>query len=163
MPERPELHMERFNGLEIYEIEEARWNLYHDEEDGKMNLWLSVACGEAIKQFDDTEEIGGEPQWELNLVEPKLTEAALVPGFRAAIPDGHDESRGGCVTNFYFAEHDGSDKNTIDIIKTEGSKLLIRLTGEIVDVNYYDDSKSRSKLLVETWFDRDPDGRRSMS
>ena len=47
-----------------------------------MNLWISVHCGKAIKQFEDTEYVGGEPDWELNLVDPDLTEAVLVSGFK---------------------------------------------------------------------------------
>lgn len=160
---QPVLSMARFCGPETYEIEDAQWNLYRDEEDGVMNLWLSVQCGAAIRQCKDTEEIGGEPDWELNLVAPKLTRSELVPGFKASIPVGYDDAQGGWITNFYFSEHNGSDKNTIEILEEDGTRLRIRITGEIIDVNYYDDSKPKSKLVVETWFEQDPDGQRTMS
>ncbi len=117
MSDRPELHMERFCGPEVYEVVDAGWNLYPDEDDGVITLCISLQCGEAIKQCDDTEYIGGSPYWELNLVDNSLTEARLAPGFRAEIPKGYDESRGGWITNFYFSEHAGSDKNTIEILK----------------------------------------------
>ena len=162
-PGPQELWMQRFKGLEIYTIETARWNLYRDDEDGRMNLWIYVECGKAKKQFEDTEYVGGEPHWELNLVQDTLAEETLTAGFEATIPEGYDESRGGWVTNFYFVQHAGSDKNTLEVLEVDGDRMRIRLTGEIVDVNFYDDSKPRSKLLVETWFTRDAAGRRSMS
>jgi hypothetical protein len=161
-PELHELWMERFNGLEVYRIESAKWNLYKDADLGRMNLWLSVVGGGAIKQFEDTASVGGQPRWELNLVETELADPALKPGFRASIPKGHDDERAGWITNFYFSSHDGSDNNTIEVLQRDGDRLLIRVTGAIVDVNYYDDSKPRSKLLVETWFEKDSKGQRSM-
>jgi hypothetical protein len=161
-PGLQEFWMERFKGLEIYQIESAKWNFYEDGARGGMNLWLSVDGGSAIKQFEDTEYVRGAPDWELNLVEVDLKDSILEAGFRASIPSGYDERRGGWITNLYFTSHDGSDENTIEVLQRDGDRLLIRLTGEIVDVNYYDDSKPRSKLLVETWFHKDPKGKRSM-
>jgi hypothetical protein len=158
-PALEELWVNRFLGLEIYHIETAEWNLYRDEEDGRMNLWVKLDCDKAIKQFEDTEYTNTIPNWEINLVEPEIV---ISEGFEAAVPEGYDESRGGWITNFYACSHDGSDKNTIQILKEEGDKLLIRLTGEIVDPNFYDDSKPRSKLLVETWFTKNTEGGRSM-
>lgn len=124
-----------------------------------MNLWVSLECDKAIKQFEDTEYTNTIPNWELNLVE---SEIELAEGFEANIPNGYDDGRGGWVTNFYAGSHDGSDKNTIKVIKRDGDRLLLRLTGEIVDPNFYGNSKPRSKLLVETWFTKNDEGKRSM-
>lgn len=157
-----ELRMDRFNGRETYRITWARWNLYEDESAGWMNLWLEVWCGEAIAQAEDTAYLGGSPSWELNFIGEELSDLALVPGFRQEIPRGYDKTREGWITNFHFCEHDGSDANTLAVLDRDGDRLLLRLTGEVIDVNYYDDSKPRSKLLVETWFEKYPDGRRSM-
>lgn len=38
MSDRPELHMERFCGPEVYEVADTGWNLYPDEDDGVMTL-----------------------------------------------------------------------------------------------------------------------------
>ena len=158
-PALEELLVNRFLGLEVYHIETAEWNLYRDDEDGRMNLWVSIDCDRAIKQFEDTEYTNTIPNWEINLIEPEIV---IAEGFEGTVPEGYDESRGGWITNFYAGSHDGSDKNTVQILKKDGDRLLIRLTGEIVDPNFYDDSKPRSKLLVETWFTKNPDGSRSM-
>lgn len=156
------LHMQRFKGLESYQIESAKWNLYRDEDPQGMNLCLRVECSKAIKQFEDTAYVGGKPDWELNLVQPVLEDSSLHTGFKAEIPASYDESRGGWITNFYFTSHEGSEKNQVEVLSRDGDRLLIRLTGEIVDVNHYDDSKPRSKVSVTTWFSKDEKTKRSM-
>ena len=158
-PGLEELWVNRFLGLEVYHIETAEWHLYKDEEDGRMNLWIKLDCDKAIKQFEDTKYTDTIPSWEVNLIEPEI---GIIEGFKAVVPEGYDESRGGWITNFYAGSHDGSDKNTIRILERDGDRLLIRLTGEIVDPNFYDDSKPKSQLLVEAWFTMNADGGRSM-
>ena len=152
--------MKRFNGVEKYEIKSATWNIYRDED--KINMCLLVESDQAISQAEDTESIFQMLHWELNLVEKKLDEEQLQTGFKAKIPEAYDESRNGWITNFYFCEHEGSENNTIHIIETDKDKLLIRITGEITDVNYYDGSKDNSLLLVETWFTKNNSTMRSM-
>ncbi len=158
-PALEELWINRFLGLEIYHIETAEWNLYHDDEDGRMNLWVMLDCDRAIKQFKDTEYTNTIPNWEINLIE---SEIMVAEGFEDTVPEGYDEGRGGWIAKFYAGSHDGIDKNTVKILRVDGDKLLLRLTGEIVDPNFYDDSKPRSNLLVETWFTRNAKGCRSM-
>lgn len=107
----------------------------------------------------DTEFTIVIPFWELNLVEPEIE---IAEGIEAAIPEAYDDDRIGWLTNFYTTRHDGSEGNVIRILQIDGDRLLIRLTGEIVDPDYYDDSNPRSRLLVETWFVKNDEGKRSM-
>ena len=146
---KQELILDRFMGRERYKADSAEWNLYKDEDLGRMNLWLAIDCSEALEQFEDTEYINMEPNWELNLIEDKIS---VVQGFTANIPLGYDESRDGWITNFYSVSHDGSDKNRIEVVEVEGDRVRFRLSGEIVDPNYYDDSKPRTKVYVDAWF-----------
>ncbi len=162
-PENQILVLERFNGFESYSIELAEWNLYIDEENRMMNLWIFLSAGQALRQQKDTEELNAEPHWELNLVESSLSEDLIKPGFMAAIPESYDDSKGGWITNFYYCEHEGTDKNTIEVVATDGDRVRFRLYGETVDVNYYDGSKPATKLLTDVWFKRNRDGGRSMS
>lgn len=158
-PALEELWVNRFLGLEIYHIETAEWNLYENESDDRMNLWLRLDCDKAVKQFEDTKYTITVPNWEINLIEPKIDLAA---GFEAVVPESYDESREGWITNFYAKCHEGSEKNTIRVVKSDGDRLLIRLTGETIDPNFCDGSKPRSSLLVETWFTKNNQGHRSM-
>jgi hypothetical protein len=162
-PENPVLVLERFNGIEIYPVELAEWNLYKDKENGRMNLWIALSAGGAIKQQKDTEPLHAEPNWELNLVEQSLPEKLIKPGFTAVIPESYDESRDGWITNFYYCEHEGTDKNTIEVVEVDGNRVRFRLFGETIDVNYYDGSKPATKLSADVWFDRNQDGGRTMS
>jgi hypothetical protein len=162
-PENPVLLLERFNGMEIYPVELAEWNLYKDQDKGMMNLWISLSAGKAIKQQKDTESLCAEPNWELNLVEQSLPEDLIRPGFTAVIPESYDESRAGWVTNFYYCAHEGTNKNTIEIVEVDGDRVRFSLVGETVDVNYYDGSRPTTKLSTDVWFERNQDGGRSMS
>jgi hypothetical protein len=107
--EHPVLILERFNGIEIYPIELAEWNLYKDKDSGMMNLWISLAAGRAIEQQKDTVDLSAQPNWELNLVEADLSEDAIEPGSTATIPEAYDESRNGWITCFYYCSHEGTD------------------------------------------------------
>jgi hypothetical protein len=49
------------------------------------------------------------------------------------------------------------------VIERFGDKLLIRVSGEIIDVNHAMDTVPRSKLLIQTWFEKDTDGERTMN
>jgi hypothetical protein len=48
-------------------------------------------------------------------------------------------------------------------MEINGNRVRLRLTGETIDVNYYDGSKPATKLSVDVWFDHNRDRGRSMS
>jgi len=116
-------------------------------------LWLEIEADCGIILSEDTKSLGAEPSWELTYRHENLAINDLIMGFRAEIPNGYDDEIDDSVTNFYYCEHEPSDSNVIEILVTEGNRLLIRVIGEITDVNYYDGSKPKNKVFVETWFD----------
>ncbi|WP_395746142.1 hypothetical protein [Prosthecobacter sp.] len=158
-----ELILERFCGREVHPVVRATWNLYRDEDMERMTLCINLKAGTGTTLHEDTQELHAKPSWEINLVEPGLVEAMLVSGAEWAVPEGYDESRGGYVTNFYYCSHEPSDDNHIHILAVDGDRLLLSLSGETIDVNFYDGSKAPTKLFVKTWFSRDDDTCRSMS
>lgn len=162
-PQNRILVLQRFNGYESYPVTLAEWNVYEDRENGMMNLFITLETGPGIVQNEDTISLNGRPQWELNLLEQNLSEESIKVGFIGKIPDSYDDNRGGQLTNFYFCSHEGTDKNVIQIIEVDGDRVRFRLTGETIDVNFYDGSKPPTKLSVDIWFQRDPNGMRSMS
>lgn len=164
LPEKPTLgilFMKRFNGIEQYQVKETFWNLYNDA--GMITLCLSLSSDKAIEQEEDTASFFGLLSWELNLIDEKLADNKLQAGFSAVIPEAYDESKEGWITNFYYSSHEGSDNNKIEILDRKDDQLLLKLTGEIMDVNYYDNSKPKSQLLLEAWFEHDEKTMRSMS
>jgi hypothetical protein len=44
-----------------------------------MNRWISLAVGRSIEQQEDTVDLYAQPNWELNLVEPDLSEDLIEP------------------------------------------------------------------------------------
>jgi hypothetical protein len=162
-PQNPILVFQRFNGYESYPVTLAEWNIYKDEDIGMMNLILSLETGPGIVLHEDTTALSASPHWELNLLELDLSEESIKVGFIGKIPESYDDNRGGHLTNFYYCSHEGTDKNTIEVIEVDGDRVRFRVTGETIDVNYYDNSKPPIKLSVDVWFKRDPEGQRSMS
>ncbi|MFT3880883.1 MAG: hypothetical protein QM703_14625 [Gemmatales bacterium] len=161
--ETPVLFLDRFCGREVYPIIRASWNLYQSEQLGLSNLCLLIDAGYGTVLHEDSETLAAKPQWEVNCIQSSLDLSSLTPGAHFTVPDGYNESQGGYVTNLYYCEHEVSDNHKIEIVKREGDQLLIRMTGETIDINFYDGSKPPTILSVETWFKHDPMTMRSMS
>jgi len=155
------LYMNRFCGLEKYRIDSATWNL-HDYE-GRPNLCIYLGSKEAIQQAEDTAELFQRLNWELNIVEDSVSEAALKPGFECNRPNAYEESQGGWITNFYFVSHEGTHTNRVRILEAKGDELLIELSGKVLDVNFYDGSKPDSTLSAVAWFSKRPSQLRSFA
>ena len=162
----PTLFLDRFCGREEYPVEAATWCLYRDDgfdDEEVSNLCLCVRASAGTKLHEDTETLGARPRWEVNLVQAHLERDDLAPGAVFEIPEGYDESRDGHLTNFYYCEHEGSERNRIEVLAADDDRLRIRLTGGTVDVNFGDGSKPATSLSVECWFEHDAASRRSIS
>lgn len=153
--ERTNLKLTRFCGEELYPIENATWHFHASTDDEVNQLWLEIETDLGIQLSDDTKDLGGKPHWELTLRIKDLKPSDLTIGFKAQIEYGYDDDLDDTVTNFYYCEHEQTDKNEIEILEKNGNKILFRITGEVTDVNYYDGSKPKNKIYVETWFDED--------
>ncbi len=151
------LHLIRFNGEEQYPVIRATWSIYKDNELKKNNMCILVEASEGIILNEDTKDLKVSPRWELNYIADKINKDSLKPGFRATIPEGYVEAQDGYITSFYYNEDQETNKNTIEIIAVDDDRLRLRLTGEGVDINDYDNSKPPSKITVETWFEYDED------
>lgn len=156
--------LQGFNGDELYPIARAEWNLYRDPELDHWNLWISLDADFAVSQREDTVGLSGQPKWEINWIEDKLTTANLVPGFKREIPNGYVDLPGITRhTNFFYCFHEDTDDNVIEILAVDGDRLKIELQGTTIDVNHYDDSKPRTKIRVVTWFSYNPEGQKTIA
>jgi len=68
------------------------------------------------------------------------------------ISHGYDEDLEVYVTNFYYVEHDTIDDNEITILGREGSGVRAGIVGKITDVNFFDGSKPKTKVVVDAVF-----------
>lgn len=163
MNKQGELVLERFCGVETYPLLRGSWNVFHDEELDMPTFCVQLEAGPGNELHEDTKTLNAEPSWEVNIVSKSLNSSSLYPGAKFVVPRGYDEGQGGYVTNFYYCSHEQTDDNVIEILAVEGSRLLVRLVGKTVDVNFYDGSKPPTTLRIEAWLTHDRNTKRSMS
>lgn len=149
------LKLTRFCGEELYPVSEATWHIYEDDSGEPNELWLEIRLGKGTQLHEDTELLAAKPHWELTYRKNGLEADLLQNGFVAEILQSYNEQADDYDTNFYYCEHEGTDDNRIEVLdRDEQNRLLIRVTGETQDVNFYDGSKPKNKLIVETWFEQ---------
>lgn len=149
------LKLTRFCVEELYPIKTATWHFYENEAEETNEIWLKIETDFGIQLSDDTKELAATPHWELTIREKNLALNDLKIGFKAEIKDGYDDDLDETLTNFYYCEHEQTDNNKIEILDKKDTKILFKITGEVPDVNYYDGSKPKNQIYVETWFDKE--------
>ena len=152
------LYIDRFNGLEEYEINYATWNFYTEDNCG--NLHLQLRSEKELKRNKDTSSTHFNGlNWEINFTKTNLLESQLIGGFETnALITDSKSTDSYYITNFYYYEHESSENNYIQILDVKSDKILAKITGDVTDLNFYDGSKPRSKLTATVWFTRDQDG-----
>jgi hypothetical protein len=163
MGESSVLVLERFCGRETYPVIEGAWSIFHDEELDMPTLCIQLHAGPGIELHEDTETLRAQPSWEINVVSKTLHASGLRPGVTFSVPKGYDEAQGGYVTNFYYCSHQATDDNRVEIVAVDDTTLLVRLSGQTIDVNFYDGSKPPTRLSVEVHLKHDAKLKRSMS
>lgn len=157
------LILDRFCGQERYSLAVARWNMYFDNEIGLTNFCIVAEAGRGRVIHDSDEDFFAEPWWELNCYVEGASSEVPAAGSQFEIPRGYAPEFDGYVTNLYYFSHEETNNNVIKVLDVECDKLLLHITGEITDPNFYDGSKPRSSLFVEAWFQRDPAAKRSLA
>lgn len=147
----PVLLMDRFCGREVYPVRLAEWHHYDFRDDMPPTLHLRVEAGLGTTLHEDTETLRQEPFWTVSICQEGLSISSLVPGARFLVPVGYDESRQDHVTNFFYGTHEVSNQNVVEILQVIDDRMLVRMEGQIADVNFYD-SRPPSRVSVETWF-----------
>ena len=154
------LYMDRFNGLEEYEINYAIWNFYTEDNCGNLHLQLRSEY-----KRDEDDLYPRTLTWEINFVKSSsnFSELQLVKGFETNVLITDSKNADSYYnTNFYYYEHQSSEDNYIQILDVQSDKILAKITGDVTDLNFYDGSKPRSKLTATVWFTRDPNGSANM-
>ena len=148
----PELKLNRFCGEEIFPVKSAKWSFFYDEYVDSNNFSLEIEAKEGTVLGKDTKKHKIKPSWEINCYSNDLNRKDIVPGLKVELLEGFDKETDTDITNFYYFEHQTTNDNKIEILESDGNKLLIRLTGKTTDVDF-DGSKPETELSAEIWFD----------
>jgi hypothetical protein len=137
------LILKRFCGEEYYPLEDAKWSIWN-----QTTFCLEMSFGEGSSLHEDTEELAESPLWELYFNVPAMDEQDVKPGMILEEKDNREDE-----THFYYCEHQPTANNRLEVLGREGGRILVRVTGECCDVNYYDGSKGNNILEIEAWID----------
>jgi len=149
--ETTKLIINGFSGEQILKVNLARWN--HHESDGYAGLNLHLECDEYLTISDELKGLFSICTWGVSILQNKLAESDIKSGFEAFIPKSFSEDEQDHVTEFFFTEHTGTDNNRIKILDRVGSKLLVEMSGEVIDLVHFE-SKPPSKIHVKGWFEK---------
>jgi len=146
------MKLHRFNGDEIFDVESAMITYEKCENNVYATTFRADAAKVPIQTLPDTVSLRAKPFAEVTLRLEKPPSLMLFAGQSFTLPEGYDKSTGDYRTNFYYCEHETLEENEIVILGRNGTKVRARITGMVIDVNYYDDSKPRMKVVVEAEF-----------
>jgi hypothetical protein len=147
--------LHRFNGDEIDSLESATIEHYKNE-DGSYAVIFDAKADKPIQTLADTEPLRAQPFGEWTLILPKIPALLLRAGSSFTIPNGYSETMQDYVTNLYYCEHEPMEENEIVVIERDGLRVRTRIIGMATDVNYYDGSKPRTRVVVEADFTLSP-------
>jgi hypothetical protein len=142
----------RFNGEEAFSIESATISYYTDEDGQFATVFRADAAQEPIQTLPDTEDLRVKPFAEVTLRLSKHPGIALLTGRSYSLPHGYDKASGEHLTNFYYCEHELMDDIVISVLRRHGCLAQLNITGTTIDVNHYDDSKPRTKIVIDAEF-----------
>lgn len=147
------LYLTRFCGVEQYPVKTATWYIIEGDgtEDDPDMLCLEVTFNIGTVLHEDTGKLKAEPSWEINFYSVEIPVSLLRPGFCLEQPNHHKDEDG----NLYYTEHQPTTDNRMEIVKIDGTRLKIRLTGITEDVNYYDASKPKNTMKLVAWFNKE--------
>lgn len=144
------LILKRFCGEEIYPVKNATWRILDGDGtwDDPYSLWLEITCGPGKNLSEDTKSLDAEPNLDISFYAVTLREEGIKAGFIMENQNEEDESD----ALMYYCAHQPMRKNQMEVLEREGDVLVIRLTGETTDVNYYDGSKPDNTIEITARF-----------
>jgi len=142
--------LRRFNGDEIYLVKRATMGAFKEDESIDLFLYVDTKV-KPIQALPDTAELKQHPNAEVYITLKKLDASKLV-GRRFSVPVAYSEEKEDHVACIYYCEHQDLNENVVRILEQDGSKFLVHWTGNTTDVNYYDESRPRTKVEIKAWF-----------
>ena len=140
-----ELIIKRFCGEEVYPLESAAWSIWNSAV-----LCVEMWFEEGKNLHDDTKALAQAPGWELYFNIPPMDEEDVKPGMVLEEKDNRTDE-----THFYYCEHLPTRNNRIEVLGRDGDRLLLKITGECCDINFYDGSRGNDILEITAWIDKE--------
>jgi hypothetical protein len=157
-PTEHTLVLKHAGGDQSFPIEQAVWNFYIDKK-GRSVLVFRVRSEPRASTSSDDPYV--TPLWEIVIKSPALTLEALAPGATFMLPEGYDYATGEYATDFYLFEHEDTQNTCVEVLRVDGERLLVRMTGTTLDPFIdFDSAEQPLGLKAEAWFDRDQSMRR---
>lgn len=148
------LTLHRFNGDESYPVVTADIRYFRQPDDQTTRLDFQVYTDpEPIQTTNNAVGSGGalDAVWQIVIPTFRLDLDTLV-GRTFSIYNGYDTEALEYRTNFYYYDHATIDGSEITILRVDGDRLWVRITGLIPDIDYYDNSKPKTQIEIEASF-----------
>ncbi len=144
------LSLHRFNGLELFSIQQAELYLLEGDLDSSPRLSFDFEADEIpLKTLADTEPLHAMPAGEFFVNVPTIDTNTLV-GQAFSIPEG--DCDGDWLARIYYVEHDSAKNCTIRVLEKNGDQFRVIIDGYCKDVNFYDGSKPDTHFVLDAWF-----------
>lgn len=146
------LFLERFCGTEQYLVESATWYVIDGDgtEDDPDMLCIAIEFKHGTNLHDDTKTLNANPSWEINFYSLTPVIDLLKENQTFVQPNETEDIDG----NLYYAAHQPTINNVMQILEVNGNKLKVKLSAETEDINYYDGSKPKNTLQLITWLEK---------
>lgn len=152
-------HMEF--GLEQFKIDDARCNLYKDD-DGVWEFVVSVSASKAVKRSSELEDVvNAQPNFEATAILPE-SELELVVGKVIAQKEGYDYKRDENLSNIYYFSHNSIEDLRIELLEVTDDWIEAELSGQAV-INGSNGNEPDAKISLRTKFKRDKELRRGIT
>lgn len=143
--------LERYNGVEEFTVSAAELCAFGGDE-GLQLIFTVHTAGPALQSLPDTAEFEAEPMAEFCINVDQVNWDSLV-GQRYEIPESYIEEVGEHMTRIHYCEDGDVDECIIQITgRNENQEFKVVIEGTCVDVNHYDDSSPRTKVIIDAWF-----------
>jgi hypothetical protein len=152
-------HMEF--GLEQFKVDDARCNLYKDE-DGIWEFVVIVSTNEAAKRSAELEDVvNAQPHFEATAL-LREDELDLVAGKIIVQNAGYDYKRDENLSNIYYFSHESIEDLRIEFIEVADDWIDAELSGRAI-INGSNGNQPDAKISLRARFKRDKDLRRGIT
>lgn len=125
------LRMFRGDAAQHYPIRSATWGFSNPSPYSVPVLSLSVQTEKQVSIFPEDDKWRHEPSWRIDIWVRGLNDNMLISGSQFFIDECFDDFTGVVYTAFYYDELEGTEPNTIKIVRRDADFLTLYMEGFI--------------------------------